>query len=258
MFAPHILVLLLTLGLMPIALSNDATCIETQGIVTELLFETDNYRKPLDVHVYTPPCYVSTQEDYPVLYLMHGGGGSPQLWLSTVKMPELVDDLIQQQIIQPMILVMPRQFDYGVGFVDFLQSDIVPVINMEFRTIPDTQSKGILGISAGGGTVTQLALGQENSLFGNIAIIAGINSVNQDLIAENIIKLSQQEMHPNVLLDVGDADGLRKHHEKLKALFDDAAIEITYWMDEGGHNLQYFLPRFDDYLIWFDEHFKSE
>ena len=257
MFFFYTAIVLLTLAQTPQSSQTDATCTTAQGTVTELFFKTENYRKPLDVHVYTPPCYASTQEDYPVLYLMHGGGGSPQLWLRTGKMPELADDLIQQNIIQPMILVMPRQFDYGVGFVDFLQSGIVPTINQEYRTLTDAESQGILGISAGGGTVTQLALGQENKYFGNVAIIAGINSVNQDLIAENIAKLSEQETQTNFLLDVGDADGLRGHHEKLKAMFEDAAIEITYWMDEGGHNLQYFLPRFDDYLIWFDGQFNN-
>lgn len=252
--------LLFTLFLLlqtPDAIGNHVDCIDKQGLVTEIAFETELYRKALDVFVYTPPCYENSEENYPVLYLMHGGGGSPQLWLRTGKVPELADDLIQQEKIQPMILVMPRQFDYGVGFVDFLNAKIVPRINDEFRTLSDPQMQGILGISAGGGTVIQLALGQENTLFGNIAIIAGINSVNQELIAANIVKISEQAVQPNFLLDVGDSDGLRDHHEKLRVLFENADVDITYWMDEGGHDLQYFLPRFPDYLMWFSEQFEK-
>jgi len=253
----QVAIALLTLSQEVTSFNSEAKCGLTQGLVTELVFETEHYHKPLDVFVYTPPCYEATTKNYPVLYLMHGGGGSPQLWLRTSNMPELADDLINQEKIQPMILVMPRQFDYGIGFVNFLETVIVPNINGGFRTLPSFESQGILGISAGGGTVTQLALGQDNELFGNIAIIAGINSVNQQLIAENISKFSAQTVQPEFLLDVGDADGLRKYHEKLKALFEDAEVEISYWMGEGGHDLPYFLPRFPDYLIWFSEQFEN-
>ena len=58
------------------------------------------------VYVYTPPGYRSGTERYPVLYLLHGGGGDEEAWTSMGRTPQILDYLIAQGKTKPMIVVM--------------------------------------------------------------------------------------------------------------------------------------------------------
>ena len=56
--------------------------------------------------MYTPPGYRSGTERYPVLYLLHGGGGDEEAWTSMGRTPQILDSLIAQGKAEPMIVVM--------------------------------------------------------------------------------------------------------------------------------------------------------
>ena len=55
--------------------------------------------------VYTPPGYDNEGEDtYPVLYLLHGSGGDETSWTDYGRACQILDNLIHQDGIQPMIV----------------------------------------------------------------------------------------------------------------------------------------------------------
>ena len=71
--------------------------------------------------VYTPPGYESGTERYPVLYLLHGGGGDEDAWLTMGRANIILDNLIAQHKAKPMIVVMPngnatQSVSQGFGF----------------------------------------------------------------------------------------------------------------------------------------------
>jgi enterochelin esterase-like enzyme len=128
------------------------------------------------VYVYTPPGYRGGSERYPVLYLLHGGGGDEKQWIALGRAPQIFDNLIAQGKAKPMIVVMtngnadqtaaqslvppaPRADGMGGGpgmpvisqaFPDSLVSDVIPYIEKNYRAIPDRQSRAIAGLSMGG------------------------------------------------------------------------------------------------------------
>ena len=57
--------------------------------------------------VYTPPGY-STDRKYPVLYLLHGIGGNDREWQRACHADNVLDNLIADGKIQPMIVVFPN------------------------------------------------------------------------------------------------------------------------------------------------------
>jgi enterochelin esterase-like enzyme len=57
--------------------------------------------------VYTPPGY-STDRKYPVLYLLHGIGGDETEWQRFCHPENIIDNLLADGKIQPMIVVMPN------------------------------------------------------------------------------------------------------------------------------------------------------
>src|SRR5947207_184567 len=71
--------------------------------------------------VYTPPDYGTGNKRYPVLYLLHGGGGDEDAWLTMGRANIIMDNLIAAGKAKPMIVVMPngnatQTVSQGYGF----------------------------------------------------------------------------------------------------------------------------------------------
>lgn len=60
------------------------------------------------MYVYTPPGYESSTARFPVLYLLHGGGGDEDAWTTMGRANVIMDNLIAQGKAKPMIVVMPN------------------------------------------------------------------------------------------------------------------------------------------------------
>jgi len=60
------------------------------------------------MYVYTPPGYEAGQASYPVLYLLHGGGGDEDAWVTMGRANVILDNLIAAGKAKPMIVVMPN------------------------------------------------------------------------------------------------------------------------------------------------------
>jgi len=135
------------------------------------------------VYVYTPPGYRTGTERYPVLYLLHGGGGDEEAWTSMGRTPQILDSLIAQGKAKPMIVVMtngdanqtaaqslvpppPRSAGMSasptvgaaLAFPESLVADVVPYIDKTYRTLADRQSRAVAGLSMGGMHAATVAL----------------------------------------------------------------------------------------------------
>ena len=60
------------------------------------------------MYVYLPPDYKDTTAKYPVLYLLHGGGGDEDAWTTMGRATIIMDNLIAAGRAKPMIVVMPN------------------------------------------------------------------------------------------------------------------------------------------------------
>ena len=128
------------------------------------------------MYVYTPPGYENSTEDYPVLYLLHGGGGDEDAWTNMGRAPHIFDNLIAQGKAKPMIVVMTngnanqvaaqnvvntnssslkqsntRGFRMDITqFPKSLVQDVIPFIDKNYRTKKDREYRAIAGLSMGG------------------------------------------------------------------------------------------------------------
>ncbi|HEX7619241.1 MAG TPA: alpha/beta hydrolase-fold protein, partial [Verrucomicrobiae bacterium] len=59
------------------------------------------------MEVYTPPGY-SKRKKYPVLYLIHGAGQDERAWVQSGRANAILDNLIADKKIKPMIVVFPN------------------------------------------------------------------------------------------------------------------------------------------------------
>lgn len=122
--------------------------------------------------VYTPPGYEDSKATYPVLYLLHGMGGDETAWLTLGRAAQIIDNLIADKKVKPMIVVMPNgnatkkaapgfssdnletiRFELPHlmdGTFEAAFGDIQSYIEKHYRTINDKQHRAIAGLSMGG------------------------------------------------------------------------------------------------------------
>ncbi len=135
------------------------------------------------MYVYTPAGYEGGTERYPVLYLLHGGGGDEDAWDNLGRAREIFDNLIAAGKAKPMVVVMTngnwdeaaapgvtkqsessfaafanphsaafnKLIDDMLSFSDSLVADVIPFVDKTYRTIPDRDHRAIAGLSMGGG-----------------------------------------------------------------------------------------------------------
>ena len=78
------------------------------GDVTTTWYHSDILGSERRLSVYTPPFYDKNIQSYPVLYLLHGSGGDENAWLELGRTARIMDNLIAEGKIQPMLVVMPN------------------------------------------------------------------------------------------------------------------------------------------------------
>jgi len=79
------------------------------GAVTAVWYPSPILKqKERRMYVYTPPDYFTSNARYPVLYLLHGGGGDEDAWTTMGRANIILDNLIAQGKARPMLVVMPN------------------------------------------------------------------------------------------------------------------------------------------------------
>lgn len=113
--------------------------------------------KNLKAAVTMPASYRSGDQNYPVLYLLHGGSGSFSDWHLKVSEPGLVGRMAEEYnliIVTPS--VGPASYYYDSPLMDsvryetYLINELIPHIDMSYRTFDRRESRAIVGLSMGG------------------------------------------------------------------------------------------------------------
>jgi S-formylglutathione hydrolase FrmB len=120
------------------------------------------------IFVYTPPGYdANPSVRYPVLYLQHGGGEDERVWIEMGRTNLILDNLLAQRKVKPMIVVMetsavagarpgPGAGFGGIGgpgggpYGQLMVNDLIPWIDSNFRTLSGKDHRAMAGLSMGG------------------------------------------------------------------------------------------------------------
>ena len=126
--------------------------------------------------VILPPTYDShPSQRYPVLYSLHGLGGSSQTLIESGGI-DLIEDLWQQKRIGEFLIVTPdadRSFyvnsrDGHTKYKDFFIRDFIPYVETHYRIRRERRYRGISGVSMGGYGALRFAFLYPN-LFGSVS-----------------------------------------------------------------------------------------
>ena len=205
------------------------------------------------MYVYTPYGYNANNQNYPVLYLLHGGGGDEDAWSNMGRACEILDNLIEQGKAKPMIVVMPngnpgqqaakplmlpeKPFTYGDPstanlYINSLAKDIVPFIEKNYRVIAERDSRAVSGLSMGGGHTMSIANAYPG-MFGYIAPmsmgIRGEQDIDKDLQA---LKKAGYKLY---WLACGSDDFAFPWAKLLDEALTRNGLEHTFHVTGGGH-----------------------
>ncbi|MBQ7622510.1 MAG: esterase [Bacteroidales bacterium] len=234
------------------------------------------------MYVYTPYGYdrYDRKTKYPVLYLLHGGGGDEDAWSTLGRTQQILDNLIAQGKAVPMLVVMPngnpnqyaastlqipvkqdiKKYPSNFDNYDSLVADIVPFIEKNYNVIKDRKGRAVAGLSMGGGQSFYIALRNVDK-FANVGIFssgliggagAGMAPFDPEAQMPGLISTPEKYNKFDVFyLSCGDQDnrigGNTAFYEQLKGLGYKNLVYETY---PGGHewhvwrrNLSSFVQR---------------
>ena len=135
-----------------------------------------------DVFVFLPPSYAQEKSRrYPVVYALHGFSIGADQWSHEIHVPQTIEGAFAQGS-KEMIVVLPDSKTLHNGsmysssvttgdFEQFITRDLVAYIDAHYRTIPDRQSRGLVGHSMGGYGATRIGM-KHSDVFGSLYIMS--------------------------------------------------------------------------------------
>jgi enterochelin esterase family protein len=254
-----------------------------RGNVTAVWYDSPTIGAKRKMMVYTPAGYEADKKTkYPVLYLLHGGGGDEEAWSSMGRATQILDNLIAKGKAVPMLVVMPNgnanqtcaQINDIPGegssmlnndmqsdlYVTSLIKDIIPYIDSHYRTIAKKEGRAISGLSMGGGHTIRT-----NYLFpGYFNYICpqstGAHPHNQKNSAyafdenalSNYLEGIKKAGYKLIWLGCGDVDPWYAEAQEFDKLLTAHGMPHTFYVTGGGHewkNWRHYLDTFAPLLF---------
>jgi S-formylglutathione hydrolase FrmB len=135
-----------------------------------------------DVIVFLPPDYSKDKHRrYPVVYALHGYSIGADQWTHEIHVPQTIEGAFAQGA-KEMIVVLPDSKTVHNGsmysssvttgdFEKFIAHDVVAYIDAHYRTIPNRESRGLVGHSMGGYGASRIGM-KHPDVFGSLYIMS--------------------------------------------------------------------------------------
>ncbi len=232
-------------GAAPPSAPDSIDCEEVAGRTVET--ELDD----LTALVRVPPCYDSTDGEYPTVYLLHGAGMSPDSWVDpSIGADTVADQLMVNGDIAPVVLVFPPRAAAPDGFVERVMDPLVDAVERDFRVLDSPASRAIGGFSAAG-PATALSALSGPARFSAVGFFAVTWS---DRIGATLVTtMADRSDRPVIRIDIGDRDRLGGNIERIERDLEPLGLVPDVTIVPGSHDLEFVADRVDDWLIWFDQ-----
>ena len=224
------------------------------------------------MEVYTPPGY-SKDKKYPVLYLLHGiGGNENHEWTKQGVANVIIDNLIADKKIEPMIVVFPtamrRQIPraeageadgrggggdpaamsgdgWGKNFEGDLLKDIIPFIESHYSVQADREHRALAGLSMGGGQSLDFGL----THLDTFAYVGGFSSAPNTRSPEQLVPDPDKatKMLKVLWISGGNKDGLLRISQGVHAYLKEKNVPHIYHVDDNAHDFKHWKNS----LYWF-------
>ena len=224
-----------------------------RGVLEQVWYNSPTLNMNRRMFVYTPYGYKDSKVKYPVLYLLHGGGGDEEAWSSMGRACQILDNLIEKGLAKPMIVVMPngnpnqqaaqslnlpvKEIDMRAPenanlYIHSLAKDIVPYIEKHYRVIAKPDSRAVSGLSMGGGHTLSVT----NTYPGMFSYIAPLSMGTRDgAEIEAQLQAVKKAGYKLYWVACGDTDFVIEMARELDKALTKGGLEHTFHLTGGGH-----------------------
>ncbi len=245
--------------------------------------------------IYLPASYdKNTLQSYPVLYLMHGGGGANTDWEKLHNLSKVANELIASGSIKEMIIVCPEGNKQNMMYFnaekkndgtpewryeDFFFNEFIPYIEGTYRVRTDKGGRAISGFSMGGGAATVYGVHHPEK-FCMVYDISGYlrrqplsflkgdpsASWRQQIIEDNnpiirVEKSSAEDVKAWQKVDwkiaVGDKDFTLEANMDMMKAFREKGVECAMYVNSGSHDAKWVNGILKDVLKRADKNFEG-
>lgn len=228
-----------------------------KGKIDTISYHSETVGATRKALIYTPPGYPGATK-YPVLYLLHGIGGDEKEWLNGGDPHVILDNLMADGKMAPMIVVMPNgramKDDRASGnifdkekveaFATFekdLLNDLIPYIEKNFPVKTDRENRAIAGLSMGGGQSLNFGLGN----LDKFAWVGGFSSAPNTKPPTELVPDPQKakELLKLLWISCGDKDNLIRMSQRTSEYLTEHNVPHVYRIIPDGQH---------DFKVWRD------
>ncbi|WP_179213388.1 alpha/beta hydrolase [Ekhidna lutea] len=222
---------------------------EQRGKLATIEIESEFQNHTRTVHIYTPFNYESTEE-LPSVYFHDGS-----FFIGDMQVPEMLDYLISNQLIQPVVAVFDnpvirgKEYRGDSAYIGYIEQELVPYITKNYKVSKAKDDRAVIGFSRGGMSAFYLAY--FTTTFSKLGALSP--AIHPTPVDDFMSQLNQSTSSPQQAFITGaiydhlwykDAVSL---YEKLK----QNEVEVQYIENSQGHNIPSWQTQLDDMLIAF-------
>jgi enterochelin esterase-like enzyme len=224
------------------------------------------------LNIYTPPGYDNSgKEQYPVLYIQHGGGEDERGWAVQGKTDIILDNLIAERKAKPMLVVIPNGNVSRPGmaaggyndeamavFKEELFGSVIPFIESNYRVKSGAANRAIAGLSMGGGQAFYTGL-RNTDVFANVGVFStglfgGISQqsgspFDPEKIIPGILTCPESFNRKLIVfyISVGEQDPRIEPTRKLIQTFKNNGLKVEFASFPGSHEWQVWRKSLHDF-----------
>ena len=229
------------------------------GQLTEHFYKSGIIGDERNYFVYTPPGYNAGKGNLPVLYLLHGFSDMANGWSVVGKAHVIMDNLIAQHKIKPMMVVMT--LGYGVpdfvtrggnfrdadrttkNFTLFRQAlieEVMPMVEKNYRASKKQSDHAIAGLSMGGSETLLTGLNNPDK-FAYVGAFSsgGLPADKPETFFANVTGESTKGLKA-VWMSCGTGDGLIGFQRGFGDWLTKRGVKVKTNETPGGH----------EWLLW--------
>jgi enterochelin esterase-like enzyme len=197
-------------------------------------------------NVYLPPDYAEGKRRYPVVYFLHGAGGTESS--DAGGFSGLIRKEVEAKHIPSVICVFPNGGMSGyrdnpeqkIMGETLIIKELIPLIDGKYRTIATQEGRTICGFSMGGGGSIRLALKHPDLFSAAASWAAALGSRDAAVSPAALARQNVEKINGKVrlLLIVGDKDLTYSSHAPFIEALKELKLPYEYQVLPGvEHNL---------------------
>jgi len=235
------------------------------GTIHVNFYDSPNLNAERMVYVYTPPGYETGKQKLPVLYLLHGNGQIEASWTWTGRTNVIMDNLLAEGKIKPMIVVMPyghlpREIKTAANpsaaplppdqaaIEKELMTAIKPMVESKYRVLTGREHRAIAGLSMGSAQSQMITLHN----LEHFAYLGGFSAAGNRAEWEKADADLLNKKLKVLWLGCGTEDFAYAGMKNLHTLLDAKKVRHVWNESGAGHswpNWQVYLTKFAQLLF---------